>query len=76
MYGLKEDWELEPKTRQFVLDDYVGNTPRWCSGGKGGARSTKNTQLARWRPVLATRWKQAFWSSSRPRVSRRSSAER
>jgi len=32
MYGLKEDWELEPRPRQYVLDDYVGAVPRWCSG--------------------------------------------
>ncbi len=32
MFGLKEDWELEPKPRCTVLEDYVGSTPRWCSG--------------------------------------------
>ena len=24
MYGMKQDWELEPKPRHFVLDDYIG----------------------------------------------------
>lgn len=32
MYGLKPDWELEPRPRCFVLDDYVGKVPRWCPG--------------------------------------------
>jgi 2-oxoglutarate ferredoxin oxidoreductase subunit beta len=32
MYGMKQDWELEPKPRHFVLDDYVGAMPRWCTG--------------------------------------------
>jgi 2-oxoglutarate ferredoxin oxidoreductase subunit beta len=32
MYGVKQDWELESKARQFVLEDYSGNTPRWCPG--------------------------------------------
>jgi 2-oxoglutarate ferredoxin oxidoreductase subunit beta len=32
MYGLKHDWELDPRPRHFVLDDYVGNVPRWCPG--------------------------------------------
>ena len=32
MYGLKEDWETDPHPRQFVLEDYAGAVPRWCSG--------------------------------------------
>jgi 2-oxoglutarate ferredoxin oxidoreductase subunit beta len=32
MYGMKQDWELEPRPRHFVLDDYVGGLPRWCTG--------------------------------------------
>jgi 2-oxoglutarate ferredoxin oxidoreductase subunit beta len=32
MYGVKQDWELEAKERQFVLEDYTGNIPRWCPG--------------------------------------------
>jgi 2-oxoglutarate ferredoxin oxidoreductase subunit beta len=32
MYGLKEDWELEPKPRCFALEDYTGAMARWCSG--------------------------------------------
>ncbi|HXV76606.1 MAG TPA: thiamine pyrophosphate-dependent enzyme [Candidatus Polarisedimenticolaceae bacterium] len=32
MFRLKEDWELEPKPRCLVLEDYVGATPRWCPG--------------------------------------------
>ena len=32
MYGMKQDWELEPRPRHFVLDDYVSGLPRWCTG--------------------------------------------
>ena len=32
MYGVKKDWELEAKARQFVLEDYTGNIQRWCPG--------------------------------------------
>ncbi len=32
MYGIKQDWELEPAPRHFVLEDYTGSVPRWCSG--------------------------------------------
>lgn len=32
MYGLKQDWDLEPRPRHFVLDDYAGAVPRWCPG--------------------------------------------
>ena len=32
MYGLKQDWELEPRPRHYTLDDYVGREPRWCTG--------------------------------------------
>jgi 2-oxoglutarate ferredoxin oxidoreductase subunit beta len=32
MYGLKPDWDLEPKPRCFVLEDYAGAVPRWCPG--------------------------------------------
>ncbi len=32
MYGLKLDWEPEPNTRCFVIDDYQGLEPRWCPG--------------------------------------------
>ena len=32
MYGLKQDWELEPRPRHFVLEDYVSSVPRWCPG--------------------------------------------
>jgi len=32
MFRLKEDWELEPKPRCLVLEDYVGAAPRWCPG--------------------------------------------
>jgi 2-oxoglutarate ferredoxin oxidoreductase subunit beta len=31
MYGMKKDWELEPKPRHMVLDDYTGAKPRWCA---------------------------------------------
>jgi 2-oxoglutarate ferredoxin oxidoreductase subunit beta len=32
MYGMKQDWELEARPRHFVLEDYVGGLPRWCTG--------------------------------------------
>jgi 2-oxoglutarate ferredoxin oxidoreductase subunit beta len=32
MYGLKPDWELEPRPRCFALEDYGGKVPRWCPG--------------------------------------------
>ncbi len=32
MYGVKQDWELVARPRQFVLEDYTGNIPRWCPG--------------------------------------------
>lgn len=32
MYGLKRDWEFEQRIRSFVIEDYEGATPRWCSG--------------------------------------------
>ena len=32
MYGLKEDWDDELRSGGWVLDDYVGSVPRWCSG--------------------------------------------
>ena len=32
MYGLKNDWTLEPRPHLYTLDDYEGAVPRWCSG--------------------------------------------
>ena len=32
MYGLKQDWVIEPHERHFVLEDYEGAVPRWCQG--------------------------------------------
>ncbi|MDX9721999.1 MAG: thiamine pyrophosphate-dependent enzyme [Myxococcota bacterium] len=32
MYGLKQDWALEPRLRHFVIEDYQGLTARWCPG--------------------------------------------
>jgi 2-oxoglutarate ferredoxin oxidoreductase subunit beta len=32
MYGIKRDWEIEPKATEYVLDDYTGTQPRWCPG--------------------------------------------
>jgi len=32
MYGVKQDWELETRAREFGLEDYTGNIPRWCPG--------------------------------------------
>ena len=47
MYGLKEDWELEPKPRSFVLEDYTGATPRWCPGCGDHAVLSSIQRLAR-----------------------------
>jgi 2-oxoglutarate ferredoxin oxidoreductase subunit beta len=48
MYGLKQDWEmLESKPRCFVIDDYKGATPRWCSGCGDHALLTSLQRLAR-----------------------------
>jgi 2-oxoglutarate ferredoxin oxidoreductase subunit beta len=32
MHGAKEDWNDDAESQVWVLDDYVGNVPRWCSG--------------------------------------------
>jgi 2-oxoglutarate ferredoxin oxidoreductase subunit beta len=32
MYGIKEGWDDGSNSEGFVLDDYVGPTPRWCAG--------------------------------------------
>ncbi len=32
MFRIEEDWELETRPRCFVLEDYTGQTPRWCPG--------------------------------------------
>lgn len=32
MYGIKEGWDEGSPSEGWVLDDYVGPTPRWCSG--------------------------------------------
>jgi len=32
MFELKQDWELEPRLRHFVLEDYTRAVPRWCPG--------------------------------------------
>jgi 2-oxoglutarate ferredoxin oxidoreductase subunit beta len=29
---LKDDWQDDPREDGWVLDDYVGSVPRWCSG--------------------------------------------
>jgi 2-oxoglutarate ferredoxin oxidoreductase subunit beta len=48
MYGLKEDWEkVESRPRCFVLDDYKGAVPRWCSGCGDHALLTSLQRLAR-----------------------------
>jgi 2-oxoglutarate ferredoxin oxidoreductase subunit beta len=47
MFRLKEDWELEPKPRCMVLEDYVGATPRWCPGCGDHAVLSAFQRLAR-----------------------------
>ena len=32
MFGLKDDWDLEPPPRYHTLEDYEGGTARWCPG--------------------------------------------
>jgi 2-oxoglutarate ferredoxin oxidoreductase subunit beta len=32
MYGIKEDWKDVTDSKSWVLEDYVGSEPRWCSG--------------------------------------------
>ncbi len=32
MFGLKDDWDLEPPPRYYTLEDYEGGTARWCPG--------------------------------------------
>jgi 2-oxoglutarate ferredoxin oxidoreductase subunit beta len=32
MFGLKNDWDLEPPPRYFTLEDYEGGVARWCPG--------------------------------------------
>jgi 2-oxoglutarate ferredoxin oxidoreductase subunit beta len=32
MFGMKTDWVEEEQPRFFTLEDYMGATPRWCSG--------------------------------------------
>jgi 2-oxoglutarate ferredoxin oxidoreductase subunit beta len=60
MYGLKEDWELEPQPRQYVLEDYAGAVPRWCSGcGDHGVlnamqRLARDEQLAPEKTVVVS----------------------
>lgn len=47
MYGLKQDWALEPRPRLFVLDDYESNAPRWCPGCGDTAVLTALQKVAR-----------------------------
>ncbi|UCF66227.1 MAG: 2-oxoglutarate oxidoreductase [Acidobacteriota bacterium] len=47
MYGLKKDWDLEPRVRQFVLADYQSNVPRWCPGCGDSAVLSALQRLAR-----------------------------
>ena len=47
MYGLKQDWALEPRPRLFVLDDYESNVPRWCPGCGDTAVLTALQRVAR-----------------------------
>lgn len=32
MYGLKQEWEIEPQRKECLLEDYMGAEPRWCPG--------------------------------------------
>jgi len=47
MFGLKQDWVLDPQPRYFVLEDYEGATPRWCPGCGDNAALTAVQKLAR-----------------------------
>jgi 2-oxoglutarate ferredoxin oxidoreductase subunit beta len=47
MFGLKQDWQLDEKARHFVLEDYEGAAPRWCSGCGDNAVLSAVQRLAR-----------------------------
>ncbi|MFW5924916.1 MAG: thiamine pyrophosphate-dependent enzyme [Myxococcota bacterium] len=47
MFGLKNDWILEPRPRHLVLEDYEGATPRWCPGCGDHAALAALQRLAR-----------------------------
>ena len=47
MYGIKQEWQMEPRARHFVLDDYMGSVPRWCSGCGDHAVLSSLQRLAR-----------------------------
>ncbi len=32
MFGLKQEWEIEPQRAECRLEDYMGAEPRWCPG--------------------------------------------
>lgn len=32
MFGLKDDWRLDPPPRYFSMEDYSGGVARWCPG--------------------------------------------
>jgi 2-oxoglutarate ferredoxin oxidoreductase subunit beta len=60
MHGRKENWEESSCSAEFVLDDYVGSAPRWCSGcgdhGVLGAvqRVARDEQLAPEKTVVVS----------------------
>lgn len=47
MYGLRTDWIEEPLPRQFSLESYEGQTPRWCPGCGDHAVLTAMQRLCR-----------------------------
>jgi 2-oxoglutarate ferredoxin oxidoreductase subunit beta len=47
MHGLKKEWEIEPASRDCVLEDYVGAEARWCPGCGDHAVLSTVQRLAR-----------------------------
>jgi 2-oxoglutarate ferredoxin oxidoreductase subunit beta len=60
MYGLKQEWEIEPQHKECVLDDYMGAEPRWCPGCGDHAvlnavqRLARDKQLPREKTVVVS----------------------
>lgn len=60
MYGLKQEWEIEPQRTECVLEDYMGAEPRWCPGCGDHAvlnavqRLARDKQLPREKTVVVS----------------------
>ncbi len=47
MYGLKQEWDIEPQPRNCTLEDYQGAEARWCPGCGDHAVLSAVQRLAR-----------------------------